>query len=107
MKNISQLMKQAKSMQDNLQKAQAEVRSMIVEGVASSGLVKVILGGDKIVKKIEIDQTLISQVVDDKSLLEDMVTIAINDALTKLQNLEKDKMSTATAGIPLPPGMGF
>lgn len=107
MKNIGQLMKQAQMMQSNLKKAQDDVRALVVEGVASAGIVKILLGGDKIVKKINIEPGLLKEAIEDKALLEDMITVAINDALQKLEIAEKERMSAVTAGMPIPPGMRF
>ncbi|MEW5789661.1 MAG: YbaB/EbfC family nucleoid-associated protein [Pseudomonadota bacterium] len=98
---IGNLMKQAQQMQENMQKLQAKIAEMEVEGAAGAGLVKVVMTGKHDVKRITIDPSLLA---DDKDMLEDLVAAAVNDAVRKVENLVQDKMSAATAGLPLPPG---
>ena len=98
---IGNLMKQAQQMQENMQKLQARIAEMEVEGAAGAGLVKVIMTGKHDVKRVTIDPALLA---DDKDMLEDLVAAAVNDAVRKVENLTQEKMSAATAGLPLPPG---
>ncbi|MBK9325733.1 MAG: YbaB/EbfC family nucleoid-associated protein [Thiobacillaceae bacterium] len=98
---IGNLMKQAQQMQDNMQKLQAKIAEMEVEGESGAGLVKVVMSGKHDVKRITIDPSLLA---DDKDMLEDLVAAAVNDAVRKVESLTQEKMSAATAGLPLPPG---
>ncbi len=98
---IGNLMKQAQQMQDNMQKLQAKIAEMEVEGESGAGLVKVIMTGKHDVRRIRIDPSLLA---DDKDMLEDLVAAAVNDAVRKVEAMVQDKMSAATAGLPLPPG---
>ena len=98
---IGNLMKQAQQMQENMQKLQAKIAEMEVEGAAGAGLVKVVMTGKHDVKRVTIDPSLLA---DDKDMLEDLVAAAVNDAVRKVETLVQDKMSTATAGLPLQPG---
>ena len=97
---LGNLMKQAQKMQENLQKAQAEIASLEVSGESVGGLVSVIITGRHEVKRVRIDSSLVG---DDKDMLEDLVAAAFNDAVHKLERTVQDKMSGLTAG--LPPGM--
>ncbi|HNW77400.1 MAG TPA: YbaB/EbfC family nucleoid-associated protein [Candidatus Competibacteraceae bacterium] len=97
---LGNLMKQAQKMQENLQKAQAEIASLEVSGESGGGLVSVIITGRHEVKRVRIDSSLVG---DDKDMLEDLVAAAFNDAVHKLERTVQDKMSGLTAG--LPPGM--
>jgi len=99
---LGNLMKQAQVMQENMKKAQEELANMEVEGTASNGLVKVLLNGKHEAKRVNLDVSLMS---DDKEMLEDLITLAINDAVHKIDAASQEKMSKATAGMPLPPGM--
>lgn len=99
---IGNLMKQAQQMQENLQKAQAQIADMEVEGAAGAGLVKVTMTGKHDVRRVSIDASLMS---DDKEMLEDLVAAAVNDAVRKVESVTQEKMSSVTAGMPLPPGM--
>ena len=101
---IGNLMKQAQQMQENMQKLQAKIAEMEVEGAAGAGLVKVVMTGKHDVKRVTIDPSLMS---DDKEMLEDLVAAAVNDAVRRIDTTTQEKMSAVTAGMPLPPGMKF
>ncbi|MBS4099338.1 MAG: YbaB/EbfC family nucleoid-associated protein [Sulfuricella sp.] len=101
MGGLGNLMKQAQQMQDNMQKMQAKLAEMEVEGAAGAGLVKVIMTGKHDVKRVTIDPSLMG---DDKDMLEDLIAAAVNDAVRKVETMAQEKMSAATAGLPLPPG---
>jgi len=101
---LGNLMKQAQMMQENLQKAQAQLAEMEVEGQAGAGMVKVVMNGKHDVKRVTIDPSLMS---DDKEMLEDLVAAAVNDAVRRIDTTTQEKMSAITAGMPLPPGMKF
>jgi DNA-binding YbaB/EbfC family protein len=101
---IGNLMKQAQQMQENLQKAQAQLAEMEVEGQSGAGMVKVLMTGKHDVKRVTIDPSLMS---DDKDMLEDLIAAAVNDAVRRIETTTQEKMSSVTAGMPLPPGMKF
>lgn len=105
MKNqLAGLMKQAQQMQENMKKAQEALADITVEGAAGGGLVSVVMNCRHDVKRVNIDQSLLS---DDKDMLEDLVAAAVNDALRKVESTSQEKMSAVTAGMPLPGGMKF
>ena len=97
------LMKQAQQMQQNMQKAQAELASIEVTGQAASGMVKVIVTCAHEVRRVSIDDSLI--VADDKETLEDLLVIALNDAMKQAATLTEQRMGGFSAGMSLPPGM--
>ena len=102
MKNqLAGLMKQAQQMQDNMKKAQEQLAAIEVEGQSGAGLVKVLINCRNDVRRITIDPSLLA---DDKDMLEDLVAAAVNDALRKAEQTSQEKMSSVTAGLPLPPG---
>jgi DNA-binding YbaB/EbfC family protein len=96
------LMKQAQQMQQNMQKAQAELATMEVEGQAGSGMVKVVMTCGHEVRRVSLDDSVLS---DDKEMLEDLIVLALNDAVKKVAALSEQKMSGFSAGMSLPPGM--
>ncbi|CUB04030.1 YbaB/EbfC family nucleoid-associated protein [Marinomonas fungiae] len=98
---MGNMMRQAQKMQENMQKAQEEIGNMEVEGQAGAGLVKITMTGRHDVKRVSIDDSLFE---DDKEMLEDLIAAAINDAVRNIEAASKDKMSAATAGMPIPPG---
>ena len=101
--NIAQLMQQAQKMQENLQRAQEELARLEVTGSAGGGMVSVTLTGTKECRKVRIDPSLLSD--PDAEMIEDLVAAAFNDASNKVDVESKAKMSAASAGMPLPPGM--
>lgn len=98
---IGNLMKQAQQMQANLQKAQEEAVNIEVTGQSGGGLVSVVMNGRHDVKRVSIDDSLMS---DDKEMLEDLVAAAINDAVRHVETAVQEKMASVTAGFNLPPG---
>ena len=99
---LGNLMKQAQKMQADLQKAQEELAKAEIQGESGGGLVKVTINGRHEVRRVEIEESLMG---DDKEMLEDLVAAAMNDAAHKLEAHSKEQMSSATAGLNLPPGM--
>ena len=98
---IAGLMQQAQKMQQEMQKAQEELAQLQVTGEAGGGMAKVTMNGKHAVSRIEIDPILL----DDREMLEDIVTAAVNDAVNRVASNTQERMSEMTAGIPLPPGM--
>ena len=96
------LMRQAQQMQENMKKAQEALADILVEGAAGGGLVKVTMSCRNDVKRVAIDPSLLEE---DKDMLEDLLGAAVNDALRKAEATTQEKMSSVTAGMPLPPGM--
>ena len=101
---IAGLMKQAQQMQENMKKAQEELALLEVEGQSGAGLVKVTMTCKHVVKKVAIDPSLLGE---DKDMLEDLVMAAMNDAGAKADAATQAKLAGFTAGLNLPPGMGF
>jgi nucleoid-associated protein EbfC len=103
MKNLGNLMKQAKEMQEKMAQMQQSLESHEVEGESGAGLVKVILNGKNEMRKLHIDPTLIDP--EDSEMLEDLIVAAHNDAKVKVEAYAAEKMKEMTGGIELPPGM--
>lgn len=102
MKNpLANLMQQAQQMQENIKKAQEELAAMEVHGESGGGLVKILMNGKREALKVSIDESLIKE---DRDMLEDLVSAAINDAVRKVAKLKQEKMSSLTGGIELPAG---
>jgi DNA-binding YbaB/EbfC family protein len=99
---LGNLMKQAQLMQENMKKLQEQLGTMEVEGQAASGKVKVVMTGRHEVKRVSIDPALMG---DDREMLEDLIAVAVNDAVKRVEAFTQEKMAGATAGLPLPPGM--
>jgi DNA-binding YbaB/EbfC family protein len=101
--NIGNMMKQAQQLQANMQRAQAEIATLEVTGEAGGGMAKVVMTGKHEVRRVMLDQSLLSG--DDKEMLEDLIAAAINDAVQKVERASQAKMSSLMGGMNLPPGM--
>lgn len=101
MKGLSDMMKQAQQMQEQMQKMQDELASLEVEGESGAGLVKVRMTGKHDVKNVQIDPSLLTE---EKEMLEDLLAAAVNDAVRRVEEANKNKLGSLTAGIQLPPG---
>ncbi|MDH5256411.1 MAG: YbaB/EbfC family nucleoid-associated protein [Gammaproteobacteria bacterium] len=99
---LGNLMKQAQQMQENMQKAQAEIANLEVTGEAGGGMVSVVMTGKHDLKRVTIDPTLMEE---DKEMIEDLLAAAVNDAVRKVESTSQEKMSGVTGGMELPPGM--
>ena len=99
---LGQIMKQAQKMQEDLQKAQEELANMEVSGQSGGGLVTVVMTGRHDVRRVHIDNSVIEE---DKDMLEDLVAAAINDAVRKVEEHTKERMSSMTGGLGLPADM--
>ena len=95
------MMKQAQQMQQKMQQMQEEVARLQVTGESGTGLVKVTMNGRHDVTKVAIDQSLLSE---EKSLLEDLLGAAVNDAVRKVEEASKAKLTDITGGLQMPPG---
>ena len=103
MKNIAQMMKQAQQMQARMAEMQEQLATAEVTGRSGGGVVEVTLNGKGYASGVAIDPSLM--VADEREVLEDLVTAAINDAKAKLETSSQEQMKSLTEGIPLPPGM--
>ena len=101
--NMGNLMKQAQQLQENMQRAQAEIAKMEVTGEAGGGMAKVVMTGKHEVRRVTLDASIVSS--DDKEMLEDLIAAAINDAVQKVERTSAERMSSLMGGMNLPPGM--
>lgn len=102
MQNFEEIMKAAQNVQEELQKAQASLENIEVEGVSGGGLVKVRASAKGTIKGVEIDESLMKP--EEKQVLEDLIAAALNDARGKADAASQEEMSKMTSGLPLPPG---
>jgi DNA-binding YbaB/EbfC family protein len=100
--NIGNMMKQAQALQENMQKAQAEIAAMQITGEAGGGMVKVTLNGKHEVSRVQIEPAVIGE---DREMLEDLIAAAMNDAVHKLEGASQAKMASLMGGLQLPGGM--
>ena len=86
-----------------MQKMQEELAEKEYEGSAGGGMVKAVITGAGVGKKILIDDSLINK--DEKEILEDLIIAAFNDAKKKVDDSSADMMKSAAGGLPLPKGL--
>lgn len=98
--NIAGLLQQAQKMQEEMKRAQEEVASLETTGQAGGGMVEVRMNGKHAILGVKIDPAL----ADDVEMLEDLVTAAGNDAVNRIEELIRERMSGVTQGLNLPPG---
>jgi len=104
MKNMNDLMKKARELQDRMEKIESELNSLEVEGSSSGDLVKAKVTGKLEVVSLEIAPSLVES--NDKEMLEDMIVAAIRDAQNKARAIASEKF--AALGLPGGvPGIGF
>ena len=98
---IGNMMKQVQQVQENMAKMQAKLAEIEIEGQSGAGMVKVVMTCKNQVRRVSIDPSLVG---DDRDMLEDLVAAAFNDAVRRAEELTQQKMSSVTAGMPMPPG---
>ncbi len=98
---LGNIMKQAQAMQENMQKAQAELANIEVQGESGGGMVRLTMTCRHDVKSVSIDPELLGD-VDDKEILEDLIAAAMNDAVRKAEKAQQEKMSGLAGGLNIP-----
>jgi hypothetical protein len=99
--NIAQMMQQAQRAQENLKRVEQELAELEVTGQSGGGVVSVIITCKFETRRVHIDPSMLA----DAEMLEDLVAAAFNDAVAKANAESAKRMSAATAGMQLPPGM--
>ncbi len=100
MGNMNQMMKQVKKMQEQMKKAQEELGGKMVEGTAGGGVVTVTVNGHKKLVNVNIKPEAVDP--EDVEMLQDLVLAAVNDALTKADELANQDMGKFTGGMNIP-----
>ena len=100
MKGLGKMMKQAQQLQNKMAKLQEEMSEKTVETSSGGGMVKVVANGRQQLVSIQIEQEVVDP--DDVEMLQDLVLAAVNDALTKAQEMVSGEMSKLTGGLDIP-----
>ncbi len=103
MRDIMGMMGKVKEMQAKMEKLQADIAALEVEGKSGGGLVTVKLNGKGNMLGLKIDPSLFKE--DDVEILEDLIVAAHNDAKERAEAIAAEKTREITAGLPIPPGM--
>ena len=88
--NINNLMKEAKKMQADIEKSQAEITAKDFEATSGGGAVKVVVSGAKFIKELTINKEVVDP--DDVEMLQDLVTTCVNEALRKVDEEQAAQM---------------
>lgn len=99
--NMGDVMKQVQEMQGKMQQMQDELANIEVQGQSGAGLVSVSMTGRNDVRRVTIDQSLMTE---DKGMLEDLLAAAVNDAVRRVEEAKNEKMKNLAGGLGIPPG---
>lgn len=101
--NIKNLLKQANMMKEQMEKLQKEAGEKIVEASSGGGMVTVVARAKGEVISIKIEPAIVQD--NDLEMLQDLITAAVNEALSRGQDLMKNEVSKLTGGLGIPPGL--
>ncbi len=99
MNDLSKILSQAKELEMKMKESQEKIKNITAEGVSGSNSVKVILNGDGEIIKIDISQETLKE---EKTILEDLIMAAHNNAKIKLKSKTSEEISKATGGLNIP-----
>ena len=103
MKNgLGNMLKQVEKRQSEMSRVQEELAGSRVDGESGGGMVKVTMNGKREVVAVNIESVATTE---DKTMLEDLVAAAVNDAIRRVEELSVEKMAQITSGIELPAGI--
>ena len=103
--NMAQMARMAQQMQAQIAKVQAELREATLEATAGGGAVRVVITGAQELRLIEIDPAAVDPA--EVEMLQDLVLAAVNDAIFRSKDLERERMASVAGGLGLPglPGL--
>ena len=99
MTDFDKILEKAKEIESKVKESQKKIKSIKAEGSSGAGAVKIILNGEWEIERISISDTLYKE---DKSLLEDLIIAAHNNAKNNLKSKTSDELSKVTGGFGIP-----
>lgn len=99
-KNMNNVIRQAQKMQEEMEKVQEELEQQTVEATSGGGAVTVVVNGKKELQSIKIKPEAVDP--DDVETLEDLVLVAVNDAIRQADDMMTEGMSEVTGGLNIP-----
>ncbi len=99
MTDFSKILDKAKELESKMKESQENIKKLRIEGVSGSNSVKVILDGEGEMQKIEISKDIL---LEDKSIIEDLIVAAHNNAKAQLKTKTTEEISKATGGFGIP-----
>ncbi len=97
-KQIQQMMKQAQKMQNDVQKLQEEIKAKEYTETVGGGAIEIVMDGSKQLKSINIKEEVIDP--DDKEMLEELIMLAVNNIIVKIDKEADEKVGAITGGLP-------
>jgi DNA-binding YbaB/EbfC family protein len=97
---MGNLQRMAQQMQQEMQRIEGELRDAQVDGSAGGGVVKAVVTGKQELVSIAIDPSAVDP--SDVEMLQDLIVVAVNDALAASRRLAEEKMSAVTGGLRIP-----
>ncbi len=98
--NMNQMLKQAQKMQEDMANLQSDLEQREFTATSGGGLVEVTVDGKHLIKSIKISPDAVDP--DDSEMLEDLVTVAVNEAISNAIKTSEEEMSAITGGLNLP-----
>ena len=99
-KNMSNVIKQAQKMQEEMERVQGELEEKTVEATSGGGAVTVQVNGKKEIVSLKIQPEAVDP--EDVETLEDLITVAVNDAVKQADDMMAEGMSAVTGGLNIP-----
>ena len=99
MTDFSKILDKAKELEAKMKESQENIKKIRVEGVSGSNSVKIILDGDGEMQKIQISDDILKE---NKSIIEDLIVAAHNNAKLQLKSKTSEEISKATGGFGIP-----
>ena len=98
--NMNQMLKQAQKMQEDMTALQADLEQREYSAASGGGMVEVTVDGKHLVKSIKINPDIIDP--EDSEMLEDLITVAINEAISNAIKTAEEEMGAITGGLNMP-----
>ncbi len=99
MNDFSKILSQAKELEAKMKESQEKIKKITVEGISGTNSVKVVLNGDGEITKIDISSETLKE---EKTIIEDLIMAAHNNAKVKLKSKTSEEITKATGGIGIP-----
>ena len=99
MNDFNKILEKAKEIESKVKESQEKIRNIKVEGTSGGGEVKVVLNGDGEIDSLQISSSLFKE---DKSLLEDLIIAAHNNAKAQLKSKTSEELTKTAGGIGIP-----
>ena len=101
MKGLKELMAQAQQLQEQMRAAQEDIAREEVHGEAGGGLVRGTMSGRHDVRRVHLEPSLLGE---DREVIEDLIAAAVNDAVRRVEALQRERLAGAAGGLSLPDG---